>query len=596
MKKYIGKIIGVMALVIALAVLAQLSFAEGEKNSEGGGKSATVTVYFTVSNDGDFVTGADGTVMARVPVTLSYYDLAEYGLEDFYRYEAAPFEDGGEYIGTTVIERPTLLHMYIRALEKHYALHKLSNSDVHSDIIDITGSATHLYMKRFWGHDENLMYFVDHAYPLQAPGWGSTCDYILLEDGMEIDLAMFTDWDFYKTGAFASFDKTSSSIKTGENINLRMVATATRPGADGNTAFVGVPMPQETVRVSKDQGKTWERNVGKTNKDGIISLSFKRPGIYYISGGPKFVNYPDVAPPISVINVTGKIKDDDPVPGGPDNADFDLPVPKNLKVKVLGNEKAVLTWNKVAGADNYIVAYREKGKQEWITATVAKTEFLFENLEKSKTYETAVKARGKKGEKTAESRYSDTVTFSASQGNIPQDHQKKTKQPVTSSRFLKYNTVLYKWKPVKGEKKYIVAYKKGKKGSWDYIKTKKKKYIFYDLKDGEHYLFKVKPYDEDSYSKITEMDIIRAPVPKIRQITATSMLISWKPVPGADGYRVMYREGRGKWKTKLLRKRKWHRTKLHFGINYSYRVASYVKSDSQKFFSGYKNTIKTKTK
>ena len=122
---------------------------------------------------------------------------------------------------------------------------------------------------------------------------------------------MFTDWDFYKTGAFASFDKTSSSIKTGENINLRMVATATRPGADGNTAFVGVPMPQETVRVSKDQGKTWERNVGKTNKDGIISLSFKRPGIYYISGGPKFVNYPDVAPPISVINVTGKIKDDD---------------------------------------------------------------------------------------------------------------------------------------------------------------------------------------------------------------------------------------------------------------------------------------------
>ena len=39
MKKYIGKIIGVMALVIALAVLAQLSFAEGEKNSEGGGKS-----------------------------------------------------------------------------------------------------------------------------------------------------------------------------------------------------------------------------------------------------------------------------------------------------------------------------------------------------------------------------------------------------------------------------------------------------------------------------------------------------------------------------------------------------------------------------
>lgn len=55
--------------------------------------------------------------------------------------------------------------------------------------LNITGSATSMYMQQFWGHDENLMYYRNHVYPLMGPGWGSTADYILLSDGDTIDVA-----------------------------------------------------------------------------------------------------------------------------------------------------------------------------------------------------------------------------------------------------------------------------------------------------------------------------------------------------------------------------------------------------------------------
>lgn len=49
------------------------------------GENESVTVYFTLSRDGEFVTGndTDRTMLAHVPVTVDYFDLADYGLEDF---------------------------------------------------------------------------------------------------------------------------------------------------------------------------------------------------------------------------------------------------------------------------------------------------------------------------------------------------------------------------------------------------------------------------------------------------------------------------------------------------------------------------------
>ena len=59
-----------------------------------------------------------GAVMAALKVTVPYFDLKLYGLEDYYRYHT---EDGqGSYVDNVIVERPTALHLYIYLLERYY--------------------------------------------------------------------------------------------------------------------------------------------------------------------------------------------------------------------------------------------------------------------------------------------------------------------------------------------------------------------------------------------------------------------------------------------------------------------------------------------
>lgn len=133
------------------------------------------------------------------------FSLEPYGLTDFERYHT---EDGtGAYIDKELIRRPTLLHLYIYLLERYCmglseeecGQGQLQNGVTEADqydpvmnmkgdtayestkkVLNITGSSTSLYMQQFWGHDENLMYYRNHVYPLMSKGWGATADYILL--------------------------------------------------------------------------------------------------------------------------------------------------------------------------------------------------------------------------------------------------------------------------------------------------------------------------------------------------------------------------------------------------------------------------------
>lgn len=311
-----GKVLIILAAVLLCLAAAPCVFADTSDDD-------AITVYVTISDDGEFVKGVDGTVMAHVPVRISYFDLADYGLSEYYRYEAAPFKDGGDYISNRIIKEPTLLHLYIKVLEQYYAGRPLTAEDMHSDIIDVTGSATHVFLQYFWGHNYNLMYFVDHAYPLQAAGWGSTCDYIILYDGTEIDLAMFTDMSFNITGAFTCFDRTEATVSAGESVTLTLLGTETKDGG----GEVNAPVPGEPVRVSSDHGASWDTTTyGATDQNGKITLKFDKAGTYYVSAGPKMVNYPsesgmpDTAPPISVITVKGGADDPDQ-PDQPDQPD-----------------------------------------------------------------------------------------------------------------------------------------------------------------------------------------------------------------------------------------------------------------------------------
>ena len=205
-------------LLVAFSVLI-LCLLPQEVRAEG----ASVTVYLTVSSDGEFLRGRDdtGTVMARVPVEVEAFDLADYGLEKY------RFGDG---------QAPTVLHLLLCATEKYHLNRALTPADVKSNAICVTGGPGSLYLKYFWEHDENLMYFVNHVYPLQSAGIGATADTIVLEDGDSVDLGMFTNRTFHQRGAFASFDTDVIEGTTGEGVRLTLRSTETASALGAHTA------------------------------------------------------------------------------------------------------------------------------------------------------------------------------------------------------------------------------------------------------------------------------------------------------------------------------------------------------------------------
>ena len=282
---------------------SQYSYNETAQNS--------VRVYVTISNDGMPIKGNDGTIMANLPVTVDYFDLDDYGLADYYRF---PTNNGGEYISNDpedVIERPTVLHLYIQLLEQYYmdslddvmdfcfndevevkymdgnSAYTIGTSD---KAIDIEGSATSLYLLQFWGHDCNLMYFRNHVFPLMSPGWGATCDYALLSDGDVIEIAMFTDWGFFSDGAFLRFngyDKYAScNISRGTTFDVYTQKYSTS-SMGGNGCFINTTEGLDVAIYSSNGAcyGSFTRENNSSNKYSFTvptSTDVLPSGIYYV--------------------------------------------------------------------------------------------------------------------------------------------------------------------------------------------------------------------------------------------------------------------------------------------------------------------------
>ena len=266
----------------------------------------SVTVYVTISSDSMPLVGNDdaGTVLSHLAVTVPYFDLAEAELDDFYRYHT---EGGkGSYIDNEIVKRPTALHLYLYMLGVYYMnndpddLHNWIG-DVKKDVgghgvynmngdrayedtsmaLNISGSPTSMYMENFWGHDQNLMYYRNHVYPLMSPGWGSTADYILLSDGDTIDLAMFGNWSFYQYGAFAAFDQDDYTVQPGNALNFSTVKYDTRSVAQGGGETFQ-PITGLSVAVyDEDWGLITE--IAPTAADSNdYTYTFSKAGTYYL--------------------------------------------------------------------------------------------------------------------------------------------------------------------------------------------------------------------------------------------------------------------------------------------------------------------------
>lgn len=296
-----------------------------------------VTVYVTISNDGVPIKGKDGTVLCHKAITVPYFDLSRYELDEFYRFHTANGE--GEYVDENIVERPTGLHLYLYLLERYFiglpeeecGKGKYTRSDLEGFILrddvlymdeepaytadtlaalKITGSPTSLYMANFWGHDENLMYYRNHCYPYMSPGWGSTSDYILLSNGDTWDVAMYSNWSFWSSGgAFTCFDKDEYTARPGTELTVTSRAYGTTfEGSDfydftNLDVFIYDSKWQEITQVkAADDGKATFAVTAPTEEGTyyIVGMDPNRKVATDDSGG---TNYAKIAPATAILNV-----------------------------------------------------------------------------------------------------------------------------------------------------------------------------------------------------------------------------------------------------------------------------------------------------
>lgn len=266
-----------------------------------------VTVYFSFSHDEKYqFCDQSGKTVALQEVTVPYFDLGLYGLEDFYfaseNYGPAsgdPTGGPGSKLDPGTKEfaygKITMLHLFLYATEVYYlgidpadAGKGYMADQIGSDTLTFSGSAGSIYMTQIWGYDENLNYYLNYEYPLASEGWGSTSDQILLHDGDVVTLGHFTDWSFYSdTGAvFNHIETDITDPVQGDKVTM----TIYRDGADfggsyktAHTVRTNSPSVYCTLADSVTTGDVTKwKYVGTADADGtlVVDTSSLAPGEY----------------------------------------------------------------------------------------------------------------------------------------------------------------------------------------------------------------------------------------------------------------------------------------------------------------------------
>lgn len=328
---------------VTAAATLKITVEAGEKGDESQyGYDETpqdsVRVWVTISSDGVPIVGHDGTVLSHLEVNVPYFDLGNQDLADFYRYGT---ENGsGSYIDDQVVKRPTALHLYLYMIGVYYlglepeqvttgevkifghdgvgdGVWNMRSELAYEDTslaLNITGSATSMYMQQFWGHDENLMYYRNHVYPLMSAGWGSTADYVLLSDDDTIDLAMFSNWSFWSDGgAFACFDQDAYSVQPGKSIRFSTMKYDTKSVADGGTEQTE-PITGLTVAVYNENWEEVAVVEPITAGGSSYTYTFATEGTYYLLAMDPNAGTSDArkAPATAKVTVGGGEKPFDP--------------------------------------------------------------------------------------------------------------------------------------------------------------------------------------------------------------------------------------------------------------------------------------------
>lgn len=275
-----------------------------------------VTVYFSFSHDDKFEScEQSGQTVALKEVTVPYFDLALYGLEDFYfaseNYGSAsgdPTGGPGSALDPGTKEfaygKITMLHLFLYATEVYYlgidpadaGKGYLADNGMGTDIFNYSGSTGSIFLQNIWNYDLNLNYYLNYEYPLASAGWGSTCDQILLRDGDIVTLGHFTDWSFFNdtTSIFNYIVADKTDPVQGDKIKLELYHAGADMNGSYNTAHTLIDYSPSVYctpvnNIVSGDVTTWQY-VGNAEADGslVVDTSTLAPGeyIFALAGQP----------------------------------------------------------------------------------------------------------------------------------------------------------------------------------------------------------------------------------------------------------------------------------------------------------------------
>ena len=307
-------------LSLILAFVMVLGMVPGSVFATEGEEVLSVTVTLSLSADEAFMVGpGSDTVMAMKDITVPYFDLALYGLEEYYFVSETYGDDGDGKPGSDLEPgtaeyaegKVTLLHLYIYALEVFYCGidpedagqgYLYDEGLIGTEVFSISGGVGSTFMNQFWGGDCNLNYYVNYEYPLASDGWGATSDQILLREGDIITLGHFTGWSFYADpySIFNYITADNMEPVQGEEVTLTLYVAGPNLGTSSDTAQTVNTRCLDVYyapvdNIPSEYVTDWEY-LGTADDNGelILDTSMLEPGEYIIAvAGQRGEIFPD---------------------------------------------------------------------------------------------------------------------------------------------------------------------------------------------------------------------------------------------------------------------------------------------------------------
>ena len=281
-------------------------------------------------------------VLFPVELTVPYFDLAKYGLDDYYynpRCYSTHKEEDTEYVngqlpGTkeTADGIVTVLHVFIYATEVLYLGYDKEDAGTgasyesgdFANAIFWTGKAGSIYMS-LWDHGTNLNYYVDWDYPLGAYKWGSTSDQIALYGGEDIAVHMIdskratgSDFAYFTTNGEYNAESQTDEVTVSKGSKTTLTAVVSQPDWNGEytTQYVAYAdkewvWAKEADAKVKNSLTEWSKESFGGNSDLttdengriIIDATNIDVGEYYIAVYGCEIESSEVGPAIIKLNV-----------------------------------------------------------------------------------------------------------------------------------------------------------------------------------------------------------------------------------------------------------------------------------------------------